>query len=664
MAEFHWIGSTGNNVTKFYWNNIKNWAVKTNEGFKLATTYGRLPQGNDTVKIGTDLHCFSPLLYGGYSGGSGAFVGTGATQGAGWWCSGQTAGDAHSSAGYTAGVTGGGVRFIVATDILAASDSSSVSYAGTVGAIDANRGIYPGYANDIWGKLADLSTQNGRTVESMLMDMLQKVNPHAAGIGASGQATLTTYAGKYPFPMLGGGLTGDTLKYLKDIWNVSYSRGLYRNQSTGVTFEGNTTWKSDHAWIGGGWTGDPSLIPADAMNGLRVRIGGADSRGTQSALQIFPGDGGVPQNKLFNVSVKVVSDKLSGSNQIITDALIDSRGNPLHSYILDGGSFRNIRSKGDAAINILGCTAGSVEVDYHNYTAVSPRSVLGGLVVDTDNNDPRYHPWVLYYAGGITSGARNAVFGTAAFRIDNPWNTKILVQPPPSTYKTTSYANGMQNLVWSTSNPLIAIGDFGGTAGPRFDTADASGQYYTTAPEINVYSNTSFTPVGPSGPEVDASCSYYVEFLGNAVVGKMETRGTNLYYSSQAKSDANVYIGTLLMSEGSVLDLSRNPNMDNWFIGGTTGSSGQFVGGIISQDDTCLIRPSQGSQLLNNKIISNDGNNGFDARASNFVQANSPTYNNNGTNFVALRETASIQGWRSGIDNDGLATSLPPTAAL
>ena len=652
MAEFHWIGSTGNSISKFYWNNINNWAVKTSSGLVRARTFGRLPQGNDTVKIGTDLHCFSPLLYGGYSGPTGS---GGLTSVAGNWCQGQTAGDAHGSTGYTAGITGGGICLIVATDILAASDTASVSNAYGYGVI--NDTVLAGNPNGIWSGIniaSAAANNNNINPETLFLKMLTTINPHAAGIASSSQAISVSENSKYPFPYLGGGITGDIYNYLKSVWGVSYA-GLTSVNGVATI---DIAVKSDNAWVGGGWTGGPELLTAESQAGLRLRLGGKDSIGSRAAMIVSPGSGAVPQNRIFNLDLKTVADKVSGASGLVTDLTLNSRGNPLHSYAFRTGTFRSVVSQGDSALLFEACTAGSIQSDYHNYTSVGPVSRVGGIVIDSDNNDPRYHPWVVYFAGSITSGARNATYGTASSKVDFPWNNKLLVNTNQLTYNT-NYAKGMAGFTWSTLNPLIGIGEFGGTGGPFADAPGASAVYYTTIPGIEIYSNTDTKPTSlPSGEQL-ANTTYNVELMGNASLGSVLAHGANVYYSSRGNIDATVYMGVLRMREGSVLDYTRNTDMDNWFIGGFTGATSniQIAGGILVEDDTCLIRPSFGCQFANSRVVGNDGLQGVDARASAFFPTQNPQFNSAASYVSAARNP-----------NDGYGLSIgafpytPPAA--
>jgi hypothetical protein len=618
MAEFHWIGSTGNNITKFYWNNINNWAVSTNQGIIRASTYGRLPQGNDTVKIGTDLHCFSPLLYGGYTGGTGS---SGQSNLFGNWCQGQTAGDAHGSAGYTAGVTGGGVMMVIATDNLSVSGMDSVSNAISLKLINST--ISVNEPNKIFSteNINNAASYSGINPEAFYFQMLQTINPHGSGIATPVQAISNSESSKYPFPYLGGGITGDILRYLKSVWNLSLQ---------GYT-AGDINTRADNAWVGGGWTGTDASISAEAKAGLRIRVGGKDSLGTRTAFLLSPGDNATPQNRIFNLDINMVGDKLAGSNQIVSDMKILSRGNPLHSYVFRTGTFRSVISQGDAAMMFEACTAGSIQTDYHNYTSVGPQSRVGGLVIDTENNDPRYHPWVLYFAGGITSGARQVTYGSASTKIDLPWNNKIIANTNPSTYNT-NYAKGMAGFTWSTTNPLIGIGEFGGTAGPIYATADSVTGFYTFVPSIEMYSNTrDGTPDWDqtrSDSELGAVTSYSLELLGNCQLGNVLAYGANVYYSSRGSNNATVYMGALRMREGASLDFTRNPDMDALFIGGFTGTgvNTQIVGGILVEDDTCTIRPSKGTQFANSKVVGSDGIGGIDARATLFSPTNNPAF--------------------------------------
>jgi hypothetical protein len=276
-------------------------------------------------------------------------------------------------------------------------------------------------------------------------------------------------------------------------------------------------------------------------------------------------------------------------------------------------------------------------------------SRLGGIVIDTENNDPRYHPWVLYFAGSITNGARNAVYGTAVGKVDFPWNNKILANTNPSTY-STSFARGMSGFTWSTMNPMIGVGDFGGTGGPIRDTPGASAAYFTSIPTIEMYSNTrDGAPdwdTTRTATERGAVTAYSLEFLGNAAVGEVLAHGANVYFSSRGLQDSTVYLASLKMREGAVADFTRNPEMDAWFIGGFTGATQgiQIVGGILPEDDTCILRMSRGQQLANSKIVGSDGQAGYDARATLFAPENNPTYTPGAINAFSVRSGLNLAG--------------------
>lgn len=605
MAEFHWIGSTGNSLEKFNWNNINNWAVKGSNGkimFAKNFGTGRLPHGGDVVKIGTDLHCFSPLLYGGYEGGTGHVTQT-ASGSTGWW--GRNSG-AYTAAGYAAGVTGGGVTLMVATDVAAASQSSSMSSAIAIGAMTTSNA---GRANDIWGAgVVNAAANSNRNFEDVFFSMLATVNPHSAGIGSSGQAVTSSESSKYPFPYLGGGVTGDTYRYLKAVWAVSYS-GL----TGGVV---SIQDRNENGWVGGGWTGAESALTSEVRSGLRLRVG---NMGTQAAVEISPGVNATPKNRIFNTVLDIVADKSVGA-AINTDVKLSSRGNPLHSYVIKNGSIRTVKSEGDAAISLQGCTAGHVLTDYHNYTHCDRKTVVGGMFVDNTNDDPRYHPWVTYFAGSVTAGAVTAVYGNTSIAnaIRVGYNGKLLFNTPPSTYSEANVAAGMSGVNWSSINPLIGLGEFGGTGGPIIDTAGASAVYFTDVPSIEIMSNVD--PVTTTTTNT-AATRWNLEMLGNLKVGSISMIGGNVYYSRNAKTDATVYVGELRLSDGAVLDFTANPNMDNFFFGGViTGANNsiQFAGGIKALDETCTIKPSMGGQFLNNKIVSNNGIFGLDQRATSF----------------------------------------------
>lgn len=74
MANYQWVGGTGNTTSKYNWNVASNWRRRTWNGSQWVWTVSNtIPGFNDVAGVGSvfsaSLTCHSPLLYGGFSGG-------------------------------------------------------------------------------------------------------------------------------------------------------------------------------------------------------------------------------------------------------------------------------------------------------------------------------------------------------------------------------------------------------------------------------------------------------------------------------------------------------------------------------------------------------------------------------------------------------------------
>lgn len=93
MANYYWVGSQADTASRYDWNTASNWKVSIPQGTRsVLQTATNAPGAGDTVYIG-DLpygaECYSPLLFGGFSGG---------VQGGTWLNSGAGAGHTFNSA--------------------------------------------------------------------------------------------------------------------------------------------------------------------------------------------------------------------------------------------------------------------------------------------------------------------------------------------------------------------------------------------------------------------------------------------------------------------------------------------------------------------------------------------------------------------------------------
>jgi hypothetical protein len=538
--EYHWIGATGNSINKYDWNSLNNWLVY--DSTKVNTIVGpwsratRVPEALDTVKIGEKFHCFSPLLFGGYTGGL--------THSSGSW---GVAGGVTSA---TAGVTDGGVMFVYVTDKPASDYGPSVSGALIYGVAGVNSRSPSG----IWASF-DGGAQD-------LVEALELINPHISDLSATGSASYDYNDSLYPFPYLGGGLTGEILDWVYTQHKTSYEAHAA---------VGNSAYAAANAWVGGGATG--ALEPRTQE--LRIRA---------KRVDMNPGIGNTSLQNTRIVNIKVNPDREKNGGTIQTVVNVNQYENPFHYYTIKNVVARTVNVMGDASVELLGVTAAQVNSDMHSTLKTDRNCSLGGLRVQSGQNTARYNVWPLYFAGQITAGAVSAVWGNAAQTIPvGTYANAIVVDPAPANFAGTGLTSVVQT---SNLSPYIGIGEYqGGTS------------HFATIPSLIL--NSASEGGGPK---------HSLQFIGSAKIAEVELNGGEFVPSLLLTNGdpCEVYVGSLNISNRAIVRMNVNPAFDSLFMGGITGtnpSNFRLIGGINALDDTCVIYPDTGIRLVNTKIL-------------------------------------------------------------
>jgi len=539
--EYHWIGATGNSINKYDWNSLNNWLVY--DSTKLNTIVGpwsratRVPEALDTVKVGEKFHCFSPLLFGGYTGGL--------THSSGSW------GIAGGVTSATAGVTDGGLgSFIYVSDKQAGDFGASISTA----LIYAPVAVQSRTPTSLWGSF------DGGVYD--FVEALELINPHISQLSATGSASYDYFDSMYPFPYLGGGLTGDILKWVYTQHKTSYEAHAA---------VGNSAYAAANAWVGGGATG--TLEPRTQE--LRIRA---------KRVEMTPGSGNTPYQNTRIVNIKVNPDRENIGGTVATNVLINQYENPYHYYTVKNAVARGIQIQGDASVELLGVTAAQVNSDMHSTLKTDRNCSLGGLRVQSGQNTARYNVWPLYFAGQITAGALNAVWGALSQTIPvSPFANAITIDPAPANLAGTGLTSTVQT---SNLSPYIGIGEYqGGTS------------HFATIPSLILNS-----PGEGGGPK------HSLQFIGSAKIAEVELKGGEFVPSLLLTNGdpCEVYVGSLNISNNAIVKMNVNPAFDSLFMGGITGtnpSNFRLIGGINALDDTCVIYPDTGIRLVNTKIL-------------------------------------------------------------
>jgi len=600
---YHWVGATANSVDKYDWNIASNWIVQStgiNTTTANTTPYSRAtrsPIAGDSVIIGETFHCLSPLLFGGFSGSTG-----------------HSAGDWGN--GYTAGATAGGINLTVQTDMLAASSIGSWSQIG-----DRLRNpdgtFYYGLAmGGVWG--ASGSFSQNMTDENFFY-LLRAANPHFPmgtwnrltgaptrdGVDANEMAFYGSYdafcqtvgcnhvdgeygsrATKYPFPFLGGGLTGMALQ-----WALGQYRKSYYGYGLGKGGTANDAWvasRSDavnaaalrNAWIGGGISGSAAALAGTANRAantpLRLRIQSLTFQ--NPAYQV----GGESINNPLYADIDLVGDK-AADGTIASTIYINQPKCTNHAFRLEGGTIRSLSIVGDSSVDVVGMTAATVNSEYTSYIRSDSTSRFGGLRIKQNASTDRYNTYSGWHMAGITSGARYAVWGAQATAANKDANAGKLILEQANAYDIN--ANQIPG-VSSTAylNPMFAIGVVDGTTGQTGGAATI--------------------PTMESKSGMDLGSVWQIHFAGPALIQRIDDSGSNYVVASPLATKTNsVQVGTLNGSNGTIVDFRANPDVDNIYFGGTTGSGNamRIIGGIVSLDDTVSIIPSKGCSFVNTK---------------------------------------------------------------
>lgn len=566
--EYHWIGATGNSSSKYDWNVGRNWIVydKSWTNFPQANPYYRAnqsPKQGDTVIIGQKFHCFSPLLFGGYSGGVS-----------------DTDGSWGSSGGASAGATDGGINLRIITDTEASSNNASIS------------------ASLVYGTGTAVTNKNVSLMfegidDRNFIQLLQQINPHSSVFSHTGAANYDYDSSLYPFPYLGGGLTGEILEWALRQHELSFSAGLSANiERTAMGLSQNNVNPMTNAWVGGGFTG---VYSEPRTSSLKIR---------HSNLTIASGrqlnDDPFNNTRIFDLSL--VQNRHSSGVNINSSINVNQYKNPSHYYTFRNGIVKDFKIAGDATVEVINMTASYIESDLHSTLKMDHTSVVGGMQIVSGQSTPRYNIWPLYFSGSVTAGASTAVWGSATRQNapELPYTNKIVIRQPltkdivGSSIGMTSSGSPSPNILLPETTDIdtyIGLGRYqGGTAS------------YASIPYLSVESK---------DPGEFTTAEHSLQFIGSVKIGEINMIGGSfvpsvLLTQGRSPNDTEIFIGSLNISNGAKVFMNVNSDFDNLFFGSITGNNAnnyRLIGGINALDSTCTIKPDSGVRFINTKII-------------------------------------------------------------
>lgn len=470
MAIYKWVGNTGHLQTKYDWNTVTNWRVRSfvNGEWKWVST-SNAPGVGDTVFIGSvgpspSITAQSPLLYGGFSGGANPV-----TDSATW-----------KNATTEVGTTG---NFALA---------------------------------DFDFRLSDEGAASG-------------VDPY------------------YPFPYLGGGLTGEIYT-----WALS-SDGL----------SATTTSLADHYK-----TGNLTLRTKN-VNGVLFDYGGT-AYYTSSNRSV---------SLVFAKNLSYVSPYFSTlAGPGLTGLQVDS----------------NVRVEHNGKLKIKGGSHSFIEIIPKITNAnASPIS----SVYNTSVKRLETYPGTFYCDSSVTAG--NVVFRGGQWNKNNQmWfggylNMNTVLTDANSTTNGAIFGDStlqMDAIPASVDGTKHLPCYFG-------DSTNQTTQIVIGAIDIK----SSFDPTLPASSS--ESGQWKLAFVGPAKMNTIRSENSVIAADTSLDPNAKLTIGTIFLDKASLVDFSANESFSNWELGSTNGSAG----GIIFRDENSTVRGSSGLRLWNTEMINGRG---------------------------------------------------------
>ena len=420
------------------------------------------------------------------------------------------------------------------------------------------------------------------------------------GVGATGTTfTSSLFYGDlrlhpqyYPFPYLGGGVTGEIYNYLFSD-NITNGAGLTNPNTIGS-----------------------ALDIARSQAGLKLKVTYSLYIRHTGRINSAFASGATTTDGYPNYSVVDIDFVQSRSPQtgltagicytdLIMEEATTGSDDGLGNVTIDGGGFENVinyrfanssgTSMGKAASVTLSNTVVKTVTTPNCDFNVAANSIVGTLTVTEG-----YLPYYAKSKKDIAVDNREITFlGKANTTLANSTLGYINAF---STSSTGPYVSGIYlNKQYAGVNdghfdyiPTVVIG---------------SPEGLSSAPVT--IENIQIVAAGASGAPSNLSTlrRWNILFNGNATVTTVANDGGLVSAYEDIGNDATVTIGELQMRNNAVLDLTQAPNFNGWYFGTATGNS--VIGGINFLDEYSTVVGSAGVRLYNTKVIA-----GYDFRAA------------------------------------------------
>jgi len=452
--------------------------------------------------------------------------------------------------------------------------------------------LYGGYSGGVAGHTASALWLNAQQTTGTTFN--SSLNSLSIRMSTPKSTTGTNY---YPYPWLGGGITGDIYNWAVNVHSLNAASltgvvGERANLGLTLKISSNasiyTTGQINRNFSVGGTdaSGYPnySVVNLKFVQSKNYNNGGTAA--TQSTLFIGAGNGGY-------------SPLSAGGSEV-----------GLGNVTINGGGFQSIGIDNGVSGSISGLSGAPIrpfKVNLINVVANNAAVHNGDINVDKS---------CTFGTFTVKGGANPYYFFNDESKIPVGYNGEQINLA--GTYNSTSSAN---LLGWAppsaTSSPFVSgvylydqyttvPGNYNYDYIPTILLGNPDAGVTFTAQTVAVFNEVSPYSTNTSG---NAQRPWRIEFFGDANIISMSTEGTTIAAWAQLDPSKQLNISRLILAERSVLDLQYAKQFDNWYFGSLTGDT--VAGGINFADDTCLVMGSAGVRLYNTKIINN-----FDVRAA------------------------------------------------
>ena len=386
--------------------------------------------------------------------------------------------------------------------------------------------LFGGFSGNVgYGEWANALGSTGTTLASSLLQFV-------SGSSGSGIAN-------YPFPYLGGGMTGAVYN-----WAI------------------NTQGVSADSFA--------SAIGARAVQPLKLKV--------SNFIKLAIGTTGQP--KYVDVrGVKSLTTLPGFTAQYVT-TVVDCAG--AGGLLLKGGSYKQLAYGGSTPTSSLYLS---------DLTVGLFQSSPSYMLVEGSN---RFNTCFIGgpYMGPVWFGGS---FDTAAVLADLGTTGSSLVDD--GTCTITETCTDLVGNYPIDSLPTIHFGlpTFGSTTSVVMKRLLVSS---ANCPQQNP--NPPYDWVLGTGP-AEENAKWNVMFDSGVSANYVQLLNSDLFASPNIDASATVTVGTMDMGDYSILDFTKNPQFNNWSFGSVTG--GQVNGGIVFQDETPKIFGSAGVRLFNTYLL-------------------------------------------------------------